>query len=368
LKPLSVPASITAKAEVSLGGKSLKLAVKLFSLLVACLPLVIQASAQDSGIASVTLTAEQVGKIKTALSISTRIAFPRNIKEIVCGDLYIEGKGTYLIQRGGSNNEPGNDFFIKPVNQSRTISNMFVRTEDGHVYNFDLIVVAKPEQAHRTVNVYDPQPGSTKPKADSSTGNGQPSSGNPENGPCLSEADLKKKEGEIIQGAQTRADDIVRRAREQANQIIIDAESQRAEMNRDSGQRGSQEAENRFRQGIMGGIQSASVKNSSATFEKVKIMLDTQMLTFDGKTYLRYIIQNLRAADFSFTAVGLEIGASKQSLAIEWSQSKSENSLAPAESLTGVIVFDQKNVAPKDKLFFVVRGENDTEIGRINIQ
>lgn len=341
----------------------MKVAVKFLSLLVACLPLIAQASAQDSGIASVTLTAEQVGKIKTALSISTRIAFPRNIKEIVCGDLYIDGKGTYLIQRGGSNNEPGNDFFIKPVNQSRTISNMFVRTEDGHVYNFDLIVVAKPEQAHRTVNVYDPQPGAPKPKGENASGNG-----NPENGPCPAEADIKKKEAEILQSAQTKADDIVRHAREQANQIIIDAEAQRAELNRDSGQRGSQEAENRFRQGIMGGIQIASVKSTSATFDKIKVLLDSQMLTFDGKTYLRYIIQNLRTADISFTAVGLEVGASKQSLAIEWTQSKSENTLAPAESLTGVIVFDQKNVAPKDKLYFVIRGENDTEIGRINIQ
>ncbi len=343
----------------------MKLAVKFISLLVACLPLVVQANAQESGIASVTLSAEQVGKIKTALSISTRIAFPRNIKEIVCGDLYIEGKGTYLIQRGGSNNEPGNDFFIKPVNQSRTISNMFVRTEDGHVYNFDLIVVAKPEQAHRTVNVYDPQPNTTKPKGDGASGNG---TANPENGPCPSEADLKKKESDMLQAAQTKADDLVRRAREQANQIIIDAESQRAEMNRDSGQRGSQEAEIRFRQGIMGGIQSANVKNTSANFDKIKIMLDPQMLTFDGKTYLRYIIQNLRANDISFTAIGLEVGASKQSVAIEWTQSKSENSLASAESLTGVIVFDQKNVAPKDKLYLVIRGENDTEIGRINIQ
>jgi vacuolar-type H+-ATPase subunit H len=355
------------RAAVSFGGSSLKLAVKIFSLLVTCLPLVVQANAQDSGIASITLSAEQVGKIKTALSISTRIAFPRNIKEIVCGDLYIEGKGTYLIQRGGSNNEPGNDFFIKPVSQSRTISNMFVRTDDGHVYNFDLTVVAKPELAHRTVNVYDPQPGSAKPR-DGASGNGQPTGTNPENGPCPSEADLKKKEGEIVQAAQNKADDIVRRAREQANQIIIDAEAQRAEMNRDNGQRGSQEAETRFRQGIMGGIQSTSVKNTSATWDKVKIMLDPQMLTFDGKTYLRYILQNLRATDFAFTAIGLEVGSSKQTVAIEWTQSKSDNTLTTAESLTGVIVFDQKNVAPKDKVYLVLRGENDTEIGRINIQ
>ncbi|MEW6129406.1 MAG: hypothetical protein AB1757_20365 [Acidobacteriota bacterium] len=342
----------------------MKLAVKLFSLVFALLPLALNAQAQDaSGIASVTLGPEQIGKIRTSLSISTRIAFQRNIKEIVCGDLYVDGRGTYVIQRGGANGEPSNDFFIKPVNQSRTVSNMFVRTDDGHVYNFDLTVVAKPEQAHRTVNVYDP-----KPTTPTSPNNNPAAANNPENAPCPNEADIKKKESEMLQGAQTKADDIVRRAREQANQIIIDAEAQRAEMNRDNTQRGSQEAEARFRQGVMAGIQITGVKNSSATFDKIKVLLDSQMLSFDGKYYLRYIIQNLKSGEFAFGSISLEAGASKQTIPVELTQSKQENSLASAESLTGVLVFDQKMVAPKDKLFFVIRGTDDTEIGRINIQ
>jgi hypothetical protein len=49
-------------------------------------------------------------------------------------------------------------------------------------------------------------------------------------------------------------------------------------------------------------------------------------------------------------------------------QSKPENSLAPGESLTGVIVFDPKQVGTKQRLTLFVRGEDSAELAHVTIQ
>src|SRR5204863_9375461 len=66
------------------------------------------------------------------------------------------GKGTFVVQRSGGVDRPGNEVFIKPVS-SKGLSNMFVKTGDGkHTYSFDLTIVSTPQAAHRMVNVTDP--------------------------------------------------------------------------------------------------------------------------------------------------------------------------------------------------------------------
>ena len=99
------------------------------------------------------LSKDQIATVKTAPGITTRLVFPDQVTEIICGDLYdpTSGRGTFVIQRGA------NDLFLKPV-ATKGLSNMFVRTgqSDENVYSFDLIIVTV-EQAHRVVNVLDMQ-------------------------------------------------------------------------------------------------------------------------------------------------------------------------------------------------------------------
>ena len=101
-------------------------------------------------ITTITLGPNQIGVVKTAEGITTRIAFSAKVTESICGDLYdaASGKGTFVVQNSGS------DVFVKPI-ATKGMSNLFVITGEGenkHIYSFDLQVV-KPPQAHRVVNV-----------------------------------------------------------------------------------------------------------------------------------------------------------------------------------------------------------------------
>ncbi|HMG32829.1 MAG TPA: TonB family protein [Blastocatellia bacterium] len=104
---------------------------------------------------------DQIGLIRTAQGISTRLVFSEEIRDIVCGDLYDpnSGRGGFVVQR------VGNDVFLKPV-VSKGTSNLFVKTgEKGEMtFSFDLIIVPV-EQAHRVVKVINANPPAAIPAA-----------------------------------------------------------------------------------------------------------------------------------------------------------------------------------------------------------
>jgi hypothetical protein len=331
-------------------------------------------------IATVALGPDQIGVVKTALGITTRITFPEPVQEIICGDLYdaTTGKGTFVVQRSGSDQKPGNDVFIKPV-ASKGLSNMFVKAGDGkQTYNFDLKIVPV-DQAHRVVNVTDaPAAQPTQPR-DAQPGATPPSSmpGTPEH---LADPDKSEKPAPAIerqkgeteqQQARQKADEIIRGARQQADRIIGEAETKLAEADRNVTARADQLSEQRFMQALMLGLREAKISNSRAmTKKKIIIMLDPRMLMFDDKAYLRYTIQNAGSEDFAFNSVSLEIGEGSEmrSITAEVNQSKADNKLSPGESLTGVIAFDPKQLTSKDRLTLFVRGEDSAEIAHVTIQ
>jgi TonB family protein len=92
---------------------------------------------------------DQIGLVKTARGITTRLVFKEPVQAIICGDLYdpSSGVGSYVIQR------IEDDIFLKPV-APEGISNLFVKTgkNSEHTYSFDL-VVGTPTQAYRIVNI-----------------------------------------------------------------------------------------------------------------------------------------------------------------------------------------------------------------------
>lgn len=312
----------------------------------------------QSPITTLALGPDKIGEVKTAVGLTTRIVFTEPVQEIICGDLYdaVSGKGAFVVQKSGAADRPGNDIFIKPV-ASKGTSNMFVKTGDGkHTYNLDLSIVPSV-QAHRVVNITDsasvpPAPEPEKPVIDH------------ERLKAEAEQQARQKAAEIIRGAQQQAD----RKLAEADAKIAEAERQSQQQ---AQQRADQEIERRFMQALTLGLIEVKVANTRAvTKKKVIITLDPRMLVFNERAYLRYMIQNASGGDFAYTAIELEVGDGKEAkpLTCEVNQSKPENLLASGESLTGVLVFDPKQVEAKQKLTLYVRGHDNAELARLGIQ
>jgi archaellum component FlaG (FlaF/FlaG flagellin family) len=310
----------------------------------------------QSAVSTLALGTDRIGEIKTAQGITTMIRFPEAVQEIICGDLYdaSTGKGTFVVQRSGTNERPGNEVFIKPVS-SKGASNMFVKTDGKHTYSFDLTIVGTT-QAHRMVNVTDV---AAVTSASPPVPAPEPRGSDPEKPP----PDFERLKAEAEQQARQKAAEILRTAQQQADRKIAEAE-------RMAQLRADQEIERRFMQAMMLGLREAKVSNTRAIAKKVVITLDQRMLLFDDKAYLRYTIQNTGDKDFAFTAVSLEVSDGKEAkpLTAVVNQSKPENSVAPGESLTGVIVFDPKQVGAKQRLTLFVRGEDSAELAHVTIQ
>ena len=291
------------------------------------------------------------------------IRFAEPVQEIICGDLYdpSTGKGTFVVQRSGTADHPGNEVFIKPVS-ARGASNMFVKTGDGkRTYSFDLNIVT-PTQAHRMVNVTDLTPAGSAPAPDKPK---DKASDEPEKAP-----DFDRLKAEAEQQARDKAAEILRGAQQQADRKIAEAEAKITENNQRAAQNAEREVERRFVQALMLGLREAKVSNTRASANKIIITLDPRILLFDDKAFLRYTIQNTGDKEFAFTTISLEAGEGKEAKLVtsEVNQSKPENSLPPGESLSGVIVFDPKQVAPRQRLTLYVRGADSGELGHLTIQ
>ena len=118
------------------------------------------------------------------------------------------------------------------------------------------------------------------------------------------------------------------------------------------------------------GLREVKVSNTRAMVKKVIVQLDPRIVMVDEKAYLKYSIQNTSDQAFSFNAIVLEKTATgdPQAITVEVHQSKAENKVDPGEVINGVLVFDQKVLAPKDKLSLFLRGEANAELIRVNIQ
>ena len=342
------------------------------SLVVIALLIFASAGLGQSPITTIVLGPDQIGKVKTAQGISTRITFPDPVYEIICGDLYDpgSGKGLFVVQGSGDDRQRGNSVYLKPV-ASRGMSNLFVTTgEKGkNTYNFDLEIVPIA-QAHRVVNVV---PGSGSGQGSTSTpasgdvqvtGNGQSDSGKPA-------ADNDDKRNEIEQQARRQADEILRQARQQADRIVAEGEARIQEMDRQATQRGEQEVERRFLQALMLGLHDVKVANTRTVVNKVIVSLDPRIVIIEDKAYLRYTIHNTGDRPFAFTKLALvkSSGSDVESITVEITQSKTENKLDSGEVMAGVMAFDPKVLSVKDnKVLLLVRGEENSEIARVGVQ
>jgi len=289
-------------------------------------------------ITSISLRSDQIGLVKTAQALSTRISFPEAVKEIICGDLYdpTTGRGSFVVQRAE------NDVFIKPV-ADKGMSNLFVKTGERSekVYNFDLAIVSAAE-AVRVMNVV-----SATEKANAGF-----------------DASDERKAAGMRETARAEADEILRKAKADAEKILADAEQQARGRDHEAESSAQKEIERRFVDALMLGVRESKVNNARMMIKKVAIMLDPHVLTFSEKSYLRYTIQNTGNSDFHFAEVGLE-DASGTPMKVEITQNKSENKVRSGESITGIIVFDSKVAVNRGRVTLFVKGTDQSEVARL---
>ena len=312
----------------------------------------------QSLIITVTVGPNQIGQVKTTQGITTRVTFPDPVRDIICGDLYdpTTGKGSFVVQR------IDNDVFLKPV-VAKGMSNLFVKTgEKGeHTYSFDLQVVPL-EQAHRVVNVA----GDTSVTR---TAGAQPAADPSEDAKKIL-ATVQQQADETIRNARQQADRIMTQANQQASEIYSKALSRAEILDHQSAERAQQEVEQRFVRAMIQGVREIKSADARVVARKVSHTLDPRVLTFDDKSYLRYTIRNGGDKEFSFNGFSLERRSGKDMFVIPAKviQGRVENKLSPGDAIMGVIVFDPKEVAAGDKLTLYVRGEDNAEIARLNIQ
>jgi hypothetical protein len=288
-------------------------------------------------ITAISLGTNQIGLVKTAQGLSTRISFPEPVREIICGDLYdaTSGRGSFVVQRGDS------DVFVKPI-PSKGISNLFVKTgvSGEHVYNFDLVIVS-PSEALRVVNVV-----------------GQAGDSGRDGGPKAAdvEQNARQQAADILRQAQTQADDIVGRAKEEAEAAT-----------RDAADRAQKDIDRKFVNALMLGLRQSKAADSKAVSHgAVVITLDQHIVTFGDKSYLRYTIHNNGPKDFTFSSMAMEKGPN-QAVSSEVLQSTPENSIKPGQSLSGIVVFDPKSIDSKDHVTLFLRGEGSSELARVAV-
>ena len=321
--------------------------------------------AAAQSVTTLALNADRIGEIKTAQGITTMIRFTDAVQEIICGDLYDPGtgKGTFVVQRSGTTEHPGNEVFIKPV-AARGASNMFVKIDGKRTYSFDLTIVTTA-QAHRMVNITDwTPPANAGPPAQPASGDTRSSEGEKPAG------DFQRLKAEAEEQARQKAAEIIRNAQQQADRKIAEADAKLAEADRLAPLRADQEIERRFMQALMLGLRETRVSNTRVLAKRVIITLDPRMLVFGEKAYLRYTIQNTGDKDFTFAAMSLEAGEGKEGNPVTAvvHQSKAENLLVPGEALTGVMVLDPKQLGTKQRLTLFVRGEDSAELAHVTIQ
>ncbi|HYL99994.1 MAG TPA: hypothetical protein VEZ90_13660 [Blastocatellia bacterium] len=302
-------------------------------------------------ILSMDLGPDQIGLIKSAPEITTRISFPETVKEIVCGDLYdaASGKGSFVVQRSDR------DVFIKPI-VPKGISNLFVKTGDKgeHVYNFDLRIVGETE-AYRVVNV------NLSKAGQASVGGGAADDD--------ARTAAERKASETLTRARQQAEAIIGQAQQQASDIKQQAEARAAETDRKAAEDAGQEIERRFVHAIMLGIDEIRVKEDHSLGKKVPVKIDHHLVKFGDKAYLRYTIQNASNVVFAYKSIELQQNTEKgpQPVQAELVQNKKETSLKSGEVLTGVMVFDPKLLKAPAQLDFVIKSSDNKDLVRISI-
>jgi hypothetical protein len=163
---------------------------------------------------------------------------------------------------------------------------------------------------------------------------------------------------------------LIKQAEQRATDMDRQSQERSADRDRQAAAQAVTEVRNRFARAMLRGLKEVKVNNTYVAPRRVDIILDSNILTFDDKAFLRYVMKNNGDKEFTFSALSLEKGlrSSAQIIPTEVIKGKPENNVLPGEMVTGVIIFDSKLVDQADRLTLLVRGVDNAEIARLTIK
>lgn len=292
-------------------------------------------SAPSSGIIFVDVTPDTITMIKTAQNVVTRVALPAKAEQAICGDVFdaASGTGTFVIDRSG------NDVFIKPL-ATKGSTNLFIKTEGGVVYNFDLTVVTTA-QAYRVVNVnlpvYERQIAEMKATATREIAR-----------------DRATMESEMAGKLADR-----QRELEQANTDVLSAE--RAKLRSETDKRATDLAMRRVADGVMQGFTTVALRDKRGQIDQLDVAVDDAGYVFEGRLYVRYRISNRGTAEATYSEpkVYVRTGEADRAVVSSTISGRGDFKVPAGQTVTGVIVFERVTLERGERLLLVVRGPGE---------
>lgn len=287
----------------------------------------------SSGIIFVDVTPDTITTLRTAQNLITRIAFPSDAKQAICGDLFdpATNTGSFVIDHNGT------DVFIKPVT-SKGQTNLFVKTDQA-TYNFDLVVVPAA-QAYRVVNVNLPpfQKQIDDQKAALSKEMEQ------------TRADL---EAEYEQKYQDRVKQLEAQS---ATDVATETKKIRAEGDR----RAADMAQRRFVDGMLQGFTTVPLREKRGQSDQLEVAVDDVAYIFEGRLYVRMRVTNRGQKDVTYQEPKIIVqgpGQKDQTVATTLFTSRGDYKILAGQSVGIVAVFERPSLEKGERVVLFMRGD-----------
>lgn len=288
----------------------------------------------NNGIISVNADAMTITTIKTAQNVITRVAFSREAKEAICGDLFdaASNTGSFIITKSGT------DVFIKPVT-TKAQTNLFIKT-DSEIYNFDLVVVPAT-QAYRVVNVNMPaymvQIEKRKAEAEREIAESR-----------------KQLTAEMDQKLRDRQEELDRKAAD-------DLAEERRKLQVDVDRKANDMATRRVADGVMEGFNTVAFRERRAQIDQLDVTVGDSAFVFEGKIFIRFAVTNRGDRDVVFVQPrilvrGAEADGEREIASTTITQ-RGDNKSISRLTATAVTVCELPELERGQRLVFVLRFE-----------
>jgi hypothetical protein len=279
----------------------------------------------------VDVTPDTITTLKTAQNLITRIAFPGEAKQAICGDLFdpATNTGSFVIDHNGS------DVFIKPVT-AKGQTNLFVKT-DATTYNFDLVVVPAP-QAYRVVNINLP---SYQKQIDDQK--------------AAAARELAQEKTDLENQMEQKLAD---RQRELEQQEATDLANEQKKLRADADHRAADMATRRFVDGILQGFTTVSLHEHHGQSDQVDVAVDDDAYVFEGRLYVRFRMENRTEHELTYQEPRVLIQGDKdRPVTATFFTSRGDYKIPANQSAGVVAVFERPSLEKGERVILFVRGD-----------
>lgn len=295
-------------------------------------------AATNTPILFVDVTPDTITSLRTAQNLVTRIAFPAEAKQAICGDLFdpATNTGSFVITHDGT------DVFVKPV-AAKGQTNLFVKT-DTATYNFDLVVVPAA-QAYRVVNVNLP-----------------PYQKQIDDQKAAMAKQLEAARADLEAEYDQKYQDRVRALESQkASDVAAETTKVRAEGDR----RAADMATRRFVDGMLQGFTTVPVRERKAQSDQLDVSVDDAAYIFEGRLYVRVRVTNRGDKDVTYQEPKIVVqGPNKNDKAVSTSvfTSRGDYKIPAGQTVGLVAVFERPSLDKGERVVLVMRGDQKDKL------